>query len=106
MARHARCAGCDRSTSTAPQPLSYFEFCTSGMWGHAARIGDYKAVAISSDAPLELYQVTVDAGETKNLAEERPDLLGPLAACLEAQHTDSPEFPRGDASCESSETRA
>lgn len=69
------------------------------MWGHAARIGNLKAVALSSEAPIELYDLSVDMGETNDLALSHPDLLPPLAACLEAQHRDSPHFPRGDGSC-------
>ena len=87
------------------RPLShirYFEFCTSNKWGCAARIGNLKAVALSSEAPLELYDLSVDIGETNDLALSQPDLLAPLAACLEAQHRDSPQFPRGDGNCTTS----
>uniref|UniRef100_A0A7S2BZK4 Sulfatase N-terminal domain-containing protein n=1 Tax=Florenciella parvula TaxID=236787 RepID=A0A7S2BZK4_9STRA len=80
----------------------YFEFCTSNKWGYAARIGNLKAVALSSEAPLELYDLSVDIGETNDLALSQPDLLTPLAACLEAQHRDSPQFPRGDGNCTAS----
>jgi arylsulfatase A-like enzyme len=94
----------------ASERCLYFEFCTNingrRSWGHAARIGDMKAVSLSGgmDAELELYDLSVDAGEKNNLrgADGYEDVLAKLQSCLVEEHEDSPDFPVGDDNCKSS----
>lgn len=88
--------------SDVPRPHDsclYFEFCTNGLWGRAARKNQWKAVALSSKLPTELYDVTVDIGEEKNVARLFPDIVRDLEACMEAQHVDNEDWPRGDGLC-------
>lgn len=40
----------------------------------AIRVGDWKLVAAGEKAPWELYDLSVDRGETNNLIDENPDL--------------------------------
>ncbi len=46
----------------------------------ALRVGDWKIVAAGKSSPWELYDLTSDRSETKNLAKDRPDKVRELAA--------------------------
>ena len=46
----------------------------------ALRVGDWKIVAAGADAPWELYDLSVDRSETRNLAADRPDKVRELAS--------------------------
>lgn len=46
----------------------------------ALRSGNWKIVAAGKDSPWELYDLSSDRSETKNLAADRPDKVRPLAA--------------------------
>ncbi len=44
-------------------------------------------------AALELYDLKTDAGESKNLAAEKPELVAKAEALMKSAHTDDPNFP-------------
>jgi arylsulfatase len=46
----------------------------------ALRAGDWKIVAAGKDSPWELYDLTSDRSETRNLAKDRPEKVRELAA--------------------------
>ncbi len=46
----------------------------------ALRVGDWKIVAAGKESPWELYDVSADRSETRNLAHERPDKVTEMAA--------------------------
>lgn len=46
----------------------------------ALRVGDWKIVAAGKDSPWELYDLSSDRSETKNLAKEKPEKLKELVA--------------------------
>ena len=81
----------------------YFEFCTAVHpplepragpgWGHAVRLGDWKAVSFFADQPLRLYNLSADIYEVHDLAGAHPDVVAQLAAIAKAQHVDSADFP-------------
>ena len=48
----------------------------------AVRCGQYKLI-FSEKKPPELYDVTVDPGETANLADQAPDVVGKLQRSFE-----------------------
>ncbi len=48
---------------------------------HAARMGNWKFVHLGKNAP-ELYDLSADIGESKNLASEKPDVLAKLEAAV------------------------
>ncbi|MFN6301250.1 MAG: arylsulfatase, partial [Planctomycetota bacterium] len=52
-------------------------------WQHEAnralRDGDWKIVASGKDSPWELYDLSQDRAETKNLAQDRPQELERLS---------------------------
>lgn len=53
----------------------------------ALRKGKWKAVRLGPDKPTELYDLSVDIGETNNLAGENPDLVKELEALMAAAVT-------------------
>ncbi len=48
----------------------------------AVRAGEWKAVRLGPDRPLELYDLSRDLGETRDLAGEHPDVVARLEAAM------------------------
>jgi arylsulfatase A-like enzyme len=59
----------------------------------AVRMGAWKAVRPKPNAPLELYNLDEDQGETRNVAAERRDVLAKFEAYLKTART--PPRPQG-----------
>ncbi len=59
-----------------------------GRPGGAVRAGDYKFIEYYDDGRRELYDITHDVSETRNLAADKPDLAKELAAKLGAWRKD------------------
>lgn len=70
--------------------LLYWEFPGKQR---AARRGDWKAVTVKPDAPLELYNIRNDANESENLAERYPEILQQLEQEMETARVPSPNWP-------------
>jgi arylsulfatase A-like enzyme len=71
----------------------YFEFCTNNEFGRAVRDGNYKIVNFAWGDAFELYDLSVDLGETNNIAAQHPDIVARLVAIANASHVDNPYFP-------------
>ena len=74
----------------------YWEF--SEMPGRqAARAGQWKAVrnnvSFNPSAPVELYDLDADPGETDNVAKKHPDVRKRMKEILSHARTTSPDFP-------------
>jgi arylsulfatase len=54
----------------------------------ALRVGDWKIVAAGRDSPWELYDLSTDRSETKNLAADKPEKVRELAALWAKQFED------------------
>lgn len=70
--------------------ILYWEFPGKQV---AIRKGKWKAVTVEMDAPLELYNISNDPYETKNLANEYPQIVTELQQEIEKMHVDSPYWP-------------
>ncbi len=75
-----------------PPPYQYWEFHERGF-SQAVRLGHWKAVRPGLDAPIELYDLRSDLGETTDLAAAKPDLAASLGRLMDDARTDSPDFP-------------
>jgi len=70
----------------------YWEFHERGFQ-QAARMGQWKGVRLSKDAPLELYDLDADPAETANVASTHPDVVKRLDEYLKSARTDSALWP-------------
>ena len=70
-------------------------------WQHegnrALRAGDWKIVAAGKDSPWELYDLSTDRSETKNLAAEMPEKVRDLAAQWSLQTEENNALAKRDA---------
>jgi arylsulfatase len=62
----------------------------------ALRAGDWKIVATRKDSPWELYDLSRDRCETKNLAGENPEKVRELAAIWKKQWDDIAALAKAD----------
>jgi len=84
-----------RALKGQPQPAHdpfYWEFHERGFQ-QAARLGNWKAVRLAKDAPLELYDLAKDPRETTNVASQHPDVVKRIDDYLKGARTDSALFP-------------
>ena len=71
----------------------YWEQIRSRTFQQSARWGNWKAVRIKSDAPLELYDLSQDRGETKNVAESNAAVIEKFEQYFQTARTESEEWP-------------
>jgi len=79
-------------TQTNRHEFLYWEFHERGFQ-QAVRMGDWKAVRPQLGAPLELFQLSTDPGETNNVAAANPKVIARLEDYLKTARTDSPTWP-------------
>jgi arylsulfatase len=76
----------------------------SMWWMHqqnrALRAGDWKIVAAGRDGEWELYDLSVDRSETKNLAKERPEKVKELAGMWEKKLAEVTALAKADLAVE------
>ena len=81
---------------SAREPL-YWETVAGGH--QAVRMGDWKGLRLGAakkpDAPIQLFNLATDPGETTDVAEGYPDIASKVAALLKSSRVPSPEFPMG-----------
>jgi arylsulfatase A-like enzyme len=70
----------------------YWEFHERGF-AQAVRMGQWKAVRLSGKSDVELYDLSQDIGETKNVAAVNPAIAKKLLAYMAVARTESKEFP-------------
>jgi arylsulfatase A-like enzyme len=72
----------------------YWEFFERGF-NQAVRWKDWKAVRKGPDQPIELYDLAVDIGEEKNIADEHPKVVARIEEYLSTARTESKNWPVG-----------
>ena len=71
----------------------YWEFHEGGF-SQAVRIGNFKGVRRKNrQAPIEIYDLSTDVGEQKDLAESQPDLVKRIVEIFRTARTESTTFP-------------
>ena len=75
----------------AERPL-YWEF-HEGQFAQAIRMGRWKAVRQNPDEPTALYDLSVDIGETNNVAAAHPDIVAAMENRFITQRTPSTAWP-------------
>ena len=84
-----------RALSGQAQPTHeafYWEFHERGFQ-QAARMGDWKAVRLKKDAPLELYNLRTDPAESRNVATANSEVVRKFNAYLATARTESSQWP-------------
>lgn len=74
------------------QRYLYWEFHERGF-KQAVRAGDWKAVRLAPDKPLELYDLRSDLGETRDIAARHPEVVRRIEGYLRTARTESPLWP-------------
>ena len=80
-----------RGRRVAHEPF-YWEFHERGFQ-QAARLGDWKAVRLKKDGPLELYDLKKDPSERTDVAGRNPAVVKRMEAYLAGARTDSENWP-------------
>jgi arylsulfatase A-like enzyme len=70
----------------------YWEFHERGFQ-QAVRMGDWKAVRLSKDSPLELYNLRTDPTESQDVAATQPAVVAKIESYLKTARTESAEWP-------------
>jgi len=70
----------------------YWEFHERGS-NQAVRMGRWKVVRFGATGKLELYDLTRDLGETKNVADRHPEVVARIGQYLAGARTASPFWP-------------
>jgi arylsulfatase A-like enzyme len=71
----------------------YWEFSESVHKAQAVRSGNWKLVHPFATGAYELYNLSTDLGETKNLADRHPEILARLKGYLADAHVKNDTYP-------------
>ena len=71
----------------------YWEFHEGGGSSQAVRMGKWKGLRKSPTGPLELYDLTADVGEEKNVAADHADVVRKIETYLAGARTESSHWP-------------
>ncbi len=89
-----RMTGALTGGSVPTHDFLYWEFHERGFQ-QAVRRGKWKAVRLKPGAPLELYDLDADIGETTNVAAKNPEVIAQIEAYLKKARTPSERWPTG-----------
>jgi arylsulfatase A-like enzyme len=73
----------------------YWEFHEGGF-KQAARMGDWKAVRLKPNGPLELYNLKEDVSEKTNVAEKQPAMVEQFETYFKTARSESKDWPVKD----------
>jgi arylsulfatase A-like enzyme len=80
----------------APKRNYFYWELHEGRAIQAVRFGNWKAVRNGPANPIELYDLSKDAGEATNLAAAQPELVAKAEALMKAARVDDPNWPMSD----------
>lgn len=66
-------------------PFLYWQLRGRNTW-HTVRIGDWEAVQPKTGAPVEIYDLKTDPGETKDVAARHPEILQKFRDIVKDDH--------------------
>lgn len=75
-----------------PHDFLYWEFHERGFQ-QAVRMGDWKALRLKPDGPVQLYNLKTDVGERRDVARDHPEVVARIGAYLKEARTESKAFP-------------
>jgi len=76
-----------------PREYLYWEFHETGF-SQAVRLGKWKGVRrLNRKAPIELYDLSTDIGETKDVSASNPTVVKQIAGIMQSARTESSTFP-------------
>ena len=103
--RPARCTGPCNDLSPAMQKLRLPVWLpgTGGRYGHFLNPCGWKAVKNGPEAGVELYDLSADLGETRDVAAKHPELARRLDAIMRREHRPAP--PQVDLTAKESRRR-
>jgi arylsulfatase A len=81
-----------RGEPQATHDFMYWEFHERGFQ-QAVRMGNWKAVRLKKDAPLELYDLATDPAEQHDVAAANPRVVARIATHLASARTESARWP-------------
>jgi len=81
-----------RGQSQPAHEFLYWEFHERGFQ-QAVRMGRWKAVRLSKDGALELYDLQADPREERDVAAGHPDVVKKIEQYLRTARTDSARWP-------------
>lgn len=61
----------------------------------ACRIGNMKGVRYSLDSPTEIYDLSKDISESKNIADQHPELVKRMEKIFEVERSENVHYPYG-----------
>ena len=70
----------------------YWEF-PSGGYSQAVRLSQWKAIRTQWHGPIELYDLSDDPGEQKDVAGRHPQIVARMQVIMKDEHTESAEWP-------------
>ena len=79
-------------TQTNQHAFLYWEFHERGSQ-QAVRMGDWKAIRLGPDQPLELYDLSRDLPEKNNVAAQNPKVVAKIEEYLKTARTPSDKWP-------------
>jgi uncharacterized sulfatase len=71
----------------------YWEFDKNGLQGQAARWRNWKAAKVPYTKPVELYDLSNDVGENRDVAAAHPEIAAKFEAYITAARAVSPDWP-------------